>query len=82
MKSVDYKVPWGRPGDTKIAAQRELDEMTVFWRRMASAKKAIDTTQPLGLADMPHLRTRPKKKQVKSLYKPHCVSTLKLAIHN
>jgi hypothetical protein len=67
MKSVDYKVPWGRPGDTKIAAQRELDEMAVFWRRMASAKKAIDTTQPLGLADMPHLRTRPKKKQVKRM---------------
>lgn len=52
-------------GERVIAAQQEVDDMTVHLKRLLCVSATVDNSRPSAW-DLPHLRTRPKKKQVRA----------------
>lgn len=65
MKAADYRIPWGRPSEHLLAVKREIIGQQMHVQRVQEARNraTIDTETP-ECAQMPHLVTRPKKKQV------------------
>ncbi|CAM9653053.1 unnamed protein product [Chrysoparadoxa australica] len=63
MKSVDYRVPWGRTGDTIITAKRDLDDFITHNMKLSTVRSSLDNSRPY-CSTLQHLQTRPKKRQM------------------
>lgn len=62
MQAVDFRCPWGRPGDDCVYRKREAQNHQLHLQRLSKVAAVVDTSEP-STAHMRHLAVRARKKQ-------------------
>ena len=73
MRRVDLRCPWGRSREDVVSRKREVKAAELHRLRLSKVRSVVDTSSP-PFHDLPHLKSRAKKLQVRDEWN-HKIST-------